>query len=145
MNAIITVVGNDKVGIIASVSSYLAQHKINIEDITQTILSGNFVMMMMVNFESSDISIDEFRLQMAKNGGGNQHNERKSFQRNAQSVISVKFVRHKFQNGRTNFFFIQKLSGTKLCKYCRMFLLSILWNFIQRDGKLCIIIHFGGF
>lgn len=66
MNAIITVVGNDKVGIIASVSSYLAQHKINIEDITQTILSGNFVMMMMVNFESSDISIDEFRLQMAK-------------------------------------------------------------------------------
>ena len=66
MNAIITVVGNDKVGIIASVSSYLAQHKINIEDITQTILSGNFVMMMIVNFESSDISIDEFRSQMAK-------------------------------------------------------------------------------
>lgn len=66
MNAIITVVGNDKVGIIASVSSYLAQHKINIEDITQTILSGNFVMMMMVNFESSDISIDEFRSQMTK-------------------------------------------------------------------------------
>ena len=55
MNAIITVVGSDKVGIIANVSSFLAEHKINIADITQTILSGNFVMMMMVNFDNSDI------------------------------------------------------------------------------------------
>ena len=66
MNAIITVVGSDKVGIIANVSNILAQHKINIEDITQTILSGNFVMMMMVNFEGADITIDEFRQQMNK-------------------------------------------------------------------------------
>lgn len=66
MNAIITVVGSDKVGIIASVSNFLAQHKINIEDITQTVLSGNFVMMMMVNFDSSDISIEDFRHQMDK-------------------------------------------------------------------------------
>ncbi len=66
MNAIITVVGSDKVGIIANVSNFLAQHKINIEDITQTILSGNFVMMMMVNFEEADISIDELRQQMTK-------------------------------------------------------------------------------
>ena len=66
MNAIITVVGSDKVGIIANVSNFLAQHKINIEDITQTILSGNFVMMMMVNFEGADISIDELRQQMTK-------------------------------------------------------------------------------
>ena len=57
MNAIITVVGSDKVGIIASVSSFLAEHKINIADITQTILSGNFVMMMMVSFENADIDI----------------------------------------------------------------------------------------
>ena len=35
MNAIITVVGSDKVGIIATVSSFLSEHKINIEDITQ--------------------------------------------------------------------------------------------------------------
>lgn len=61
MNAIITVVGSDKVGIIAGVSALLAQHKINIADITQTILSGNFVMMMMVSLESADISIDELR------------------------------------------------------------------------------------
>ncbi len=61
MNAIITVVGSDKVGIIAEVSALLAQHKINIADITQTILSGNFVMMMMVSLDSADISIDELR------------------------------------------------------------------------------------
>lgn len=61
MNAIITVVGSDKVGIIAKVSAFLAEHSINIADITQTILSGNFVMMMMVSLEKSDITIDELR------------------------------------------------------------------------------------
>ena len=61
MNAIITVVGSDKVGIIAKVSQFLSDHKINIVDITQTILSGNFVMMMMVELAASDISIDELR------------------------------------------------------------------------------------
>jgi ACT domain-containing protein len=59
MNAIITVVGTDQVGIIAKLSSYLALHSINIVDITQTILSGNFVMMMMVDLSKSDISIQD--------------------------------------------------------------------------------------
>ena len=66
MNAIITVVGSDKVGIIAKVSQYLSEHKINIADITQTILSGNFVMMMMVDFEKSDIDIDGLRNALSK-------------------------------------------------------------------------------
>ena len=64
MNAIVTVVGSDKVGIIAEVSALLASHKVNIEDISQTILSGNFVMMMMVDLERSDITIDELRTKM---------------------------------------------------------------------------------
>ena len=64
MKAIITVVGGDKVGIIAKVSAYLAQHSINIADITQTILSGNFVMMMMVDLSSADISIDQARTEL---------------------------------------------------------------------------------
>jgi len=59
MNAIITVVGTDQVGIIAKVSAYLSRHGINIIDITQTILSGNFVMMMMVDLSKSDISIQD--------------------------------------------------------------------------------------
>jgi ACT domain-containing protein len=49
MNAIITVVGTDHVGIIAKVSAFLAERNINIEEINQTILSGNFVMLMMVD------------------------------------------------------------------------------------------------
>ena len=48
-------------GIIAKVSAFLASHAINIDDITQTILSGNFVMMMMVDFSASDLSIDQAR------------------------------------------------------------------------------------
>lgn len=59
MNAIITVVGTDQVGIIAKVSAYLSRHGINIIDITQTILSGNFVMMMMADLSKSDISIQD--------------------------------------------------------------------------------------
>ncbi|QTQ13037.1 ACT domain-containing protein [Treponema parvum] len=66
MNAIITVVGSDKVGIIAKTSAFLAKHSINIADITQTVLSGNFVMMMMVNLDTADISIDDLRKEMDK-------------------------------------------------------------------------------
>lgn len=60
-NAIITVVGTDQVGIIAKVSAFLAEKKINIADISQTILSGNFVMMMMVDMSGSEMKMDELR------------------------------------------------------------------------------------
>ncbi len=66
MQAIVTVVGSDKVGIIAEVSSLLSAHGVNIVDITQTILSGNFVMMMMVELSAADISIDELRDLLSK-------------------------------------------------------------------------------
>lgn len=45
---IITVVGKDTVGIIAKVCTYLAGNKVNILDISQTIISGYFNMMMIV-------------------------------------------------------------------------------------------------
>ncbi|HCW24029.1 MAG TPA: ACT domain-containing protein, partial [Lachnospiraceae bacterium] len=47
--AIITVVGKDHVGIIARVCNFLAGKKINILDISQTIVSGYFNMMMVVD------------------------------------------------------------------------------------------------
>lgn len=47
--AIITVVGRDTVGIIANICTYLAEQKINILDISQTIVSGYFNMMMIVD------------------------------------------------------------------------------------------------
>ena len=49
---VITVVGKDTVGIIAKVCTYLAETKINILDISQTIVSGYFNMMMIVELSS---------------------------------------------------------------------------------------------
>lgn len=48
---IITVVGHDTVGIIAKVCTYLAVKQVNILDISQTIVSGYFNMMMIVDAE----------------------------------------------------------------------------------------------
>ena len=50
---IITVVGKDTVGIIAKVCTYLADNRINILDISQTIVSGYFNMMMVVDTSDS--------------------------------------------------------------------------------------------
>jgi ACT domain-containing protein len=65
MNAIITVVGSDRVGIIARVSAFLAERNINIEDISQTILSGNFVMMMMVDLSQSAKSLEAVKTELS--------------------------------------------------------------------------------
>ena len=59
--AVISVLGKDKVGIIAKVSTLLAENKININDISQTILDDIFTMIMLVDlqdheFENSDIT-----------------------------------------------------------------------------------------
>ena len=51
---IITVIGKDRVGIIATVCTYLAKHKINILDIDQSIIQGYFHMMMTVDANGAD-------------------------------------------------------------------------------------------
>ena len=56
---IITVVGYDTVGIIAKVCTYLANNKINILDISQTIIDGYFNMMMIVDASQSAKSTSE--------------------------------------------------------------------------------------
>ena len=68
MKAIITVIGKDKAGIIAKVSSVLAENKINIEDINQTIVQGNFTMFMLVDFSNAKISLKELHNLMVKVG-----------------------------------------------------------------------------
>jgi ACT domain-containing protein len=65
MNAIITVVGHDKVGIIAKVSAFLAERNINIIDISQTVLSGNFVMMMMADISLCAQSLDTVKTELS--------------------------------------------------------------------------------
>ena len=56
MNAIVTAVGQDRVGIISALCSLLAEYNINILDITQTIMQDLFAMTMMI--EISKLSID---------------------------------------------------------------------------------------
>lgn len=55
---VITVVGKDTVGIIARVCTYLAENRINILDISQTIVSGYFNMMMIVDMNDSAKDFD---------------------------------------------------------------------------------------
>ena len=56
---IITVVGKDTVGIIAKVCTYLAENKINILDISQTIVSGYFNMMMITDMEKASVDFEK--------------------------------------------------------------------------------------
>ena len=59
MKAIVTVIGKDHVGITAAVCSLLAQHNINILDITQTVLQDYFTMVMLVDTSACSASIGE--------------------------------------------------------------------------------------
>ena len=59
MKAIVTVIGKDRVGITASVCSLLAQHSINILDISQTVLQEYFTMVMLVDTAACTASVGE--------------------------------------------------------------------------------------
>lgn len=66
--AIITVVGQDTVGIIAKVCSYLADNQINILDITQTIVKNYFNMMMIVDVTHTSKTFDTISTELDKVG-----------------------------------------------------------------------------
>ncbi|MBR2480538.1 MAG: ACT domain-containing protein [Clostridia bacterium] len=68
MKAYITVMGKDRVGIIAKVATALADCKVNIEDINQTILQGTFTMIMAVGTEESSMTIEEIGACLKKCG-----------------------------------------------------------------------------
>jgi len=59
MRAIVTVLGKDKAGIIASVCTLLAEHQVNVLDISQTILQGNFTMTMIVDTSLATVPFAE--------------------------------------------------------------------------------------
>ncbi|ASA22814.1 ACT domain-containing protein [Paenibacillus donghaensis] len=59
MKGIITVLGKDKVGIIAKVCTYLAEHNLNILDISQTIVQDYFNMMMIVDISAPTGSFED--------------------------------------------------------------------------------------
>ena len=68
MNAIVTVVGNDRVGIIAAVCVKLSEFNVNVLDISQTILENKFTMIMAVDVSACSISFKELSAELAALG-----------------------------------------------------------------------------
>ena len=66
--AIITVVGKDTVGIIAKTSAYLAKNKVNILDISQTVVQDYFNMMMIVDYAAMRRPFDDMSADLAEIG-----------------------------------------------------------------------------
>ena len=70
MIAIVTVIGKDKVGIIAAVCIKLAEMNVNVLDISQTILDGKFTMVMAVDAANANVGFEELAAQLRELGEG---------------------------------------------------------------------------
>lgn len=70
MNALVTVIGKDKVGIIAAVCIKLAEMNVNVLDISQTILDGKFTMVMAVDAANANVGFEELAAQLRELGEG---------------------------------------------------------------------------
>lgn len=65
---IVTVSGIDKVGIVAKVTTVLAQNEVNIEDIKQTLMQGHFVMFMLCDITNSQNPFKEIKDKLQQEG-----------------------------------------------------------------------------
>ncbi len=61
MKAVMTVIGADCIGIVAQVSTLLAEMNVNILDMSQTIMEGLFTMTMLVDTEKSEHKLEDIR------------------------------------------------------------------------------------
>ena len=68
MKAIVTVVGQDRVGIIAGVCTALAEYNVNVLDIRQTVMQGYFTMMMATEVGSCTITLGDLVTRMEEKG-----------------------------------------------------------------------------
>ncbi len=68
MKAIVTVVGKDRVGIIAAVCTKLAEFNVNVLDISQTVMQGYFTMMMATEVSQCNVSVAELNKAMEAMG-----------------------------------------------------------------------------
>lgn len=68
MKAIVTVIGTDRVGIIAAVSTILADHNVNILDIRQTVMDQYFTMIMLVDLSLSKTSFADLSNRLNQKG-----------------------------------------------------------------------------
>ena len=68
MNAIVTVVGKDRVGIIAAVCNKLSARNVNVLDISQTILNNSFTMIMAIDAEKANVPFTQLQADLAELG-----------------------------------------------------------------------------
>lgn len=68
MKAIVTVVGKDRVGIIAGVCTALAGFNVNVLDISQTVMQGYFTMMMATDLSASTIPMAQLAAELEQIG-----------------------------------------------------------------------------
>lgn len=68
MKAVITVTGKDSVGIIAGVSALCAEHGANIVEITQSVLSEYFAMIMLTEIDRLNLPFADFAAKLAEMG-----------------------------------------------------------------------------
>ena len=68
MRAIVTVIGKDRVGIIADVTALLAQYGVNVLDISRTVLQEYFTMIMLVDVSACEVSFSELADQLERAG-----------------------------------------------------------------------------
>ena len=71
MRAVVTVIGQDMVGILAKVSAKCAEAGMNITDVTQSVLQDMFVMIMIVEFTKQSAPFDKFSSEMSSLGREN--------------------------------------------------------------------------
>ena len=68
MNAVLSVVGKDTVGILASVSTKCAEYKANVIDVSQTVINEYFAMFMFINIDKLSIDFNDFVDELVKLG-----------------------------------------------------------------------------
>ncbi len=68
MRGILTVIGKDKVGIIAGISNELLKLNINILDVNQTIMDNYFTMIMMLDLKNANEKFDKVKKELLSKG-----------------------------------------------------------------------------
>lgn len=65
---VIVVIGSDRPGIVAGITSVLAKHNVNITDISQTVIRGIFSMIMIADLSTGKVQVSELRRELQDKG-----------------------------------------------------------------------------
>ncbi len=68
MKAIVSVFSKDRIGIIADVCTVLAGMRVNVLDLSQTVMDGVFTMVTMVDTATSDMTFEQIQRRLAEDG-----------------------------------------------------------------------------